>query len=35
MGLVNLQGNRVTLSCDLYRQYFGDRVPGISRSYQC
>lgn len=26
MGLINLQGNRVTISCDLYRQYFGDRM---------
>jgi hypothetical protein len=26
MGLVNLQGNRVTLSCDLYRQYFRERI---------
>jgi hypothetical protein len=26
MGLVNLQGNRVTISCDLYRQYFSDRL---------
>ena len=26
MGLVRLQGNWVTLSCDLYRQYFSDRL---------
>jgi hypothetical protein len=26
MGLVNRQGNRVTVSCDLYRQYFSDRI---------
>ncbi len=26
MGLVNLQGNRVTVSCDLYRRYFRDRL---------
>ena len=26
MGLVTLQGNTVTISCDLYRQYFGDRL---------
>jgi hypothetical protein len=25
MGLVNLQGNRATVSCELFRQYFGDR----------
>ena len=24
MGLVNLQGNLATVSCELYRQYFGD-----------
>ncbi len=28
MGLVNLQGNRVTISCELYRQYFSDRITG-------
>jgi hypothetical protein len=26
MGLVNLLGNQVTVSCDLYRQYFRDRL---------
>lgn len=26
MGLVNLQGNQVTISCDLYRQYFSHAV---------
>ena len=26
MGLVNLQGNLGTVSCQLYRQYFGDRL---------
>jgi hypothetical protein len=26
MGLVNLQGNQVTISCDLYRIYFSDRM---------
>jgi hypothetical protein len=26
MGLVNLQGNEVVFRCDLYRQYFGDRL---------
>ena len=26
MGLVNLQGNLATVSCELYRQYFGDRL---------
>jgi hypothetical protein len=26
MGLVNLQGNRVRISCDLYRIYFSDRI---------
>ena len=26
MGLVNLLGNRVTISCDLYRIYFRDRI---------
>ncbi len=26
MGLVNLQGNQVTLRCNLYRQYFGSRL---------
>ncbi|HEY9611561.1 AAA-like domain-containing protein [Allocoleopsis sp.] len=26
MGLVNLQGNRVTISCELYQQYFSDRI---------
>ena len=26
MGLVNLQGNCVVPSCELYRQYFGDRL---------
>ncbi|MBZ8182287.1 serine/threonine protein kinase [Oscillatoria salina IIICB1] len=25
MGLVNLQGNLATISCELYKQYFGDR----------
>lgn len=25
MGLVNLRGNRATVSCELYRQYCGDR----------
>jgi hypothetical protein len=25
MGLVNLQGNLATVSCELYRQYYGDR----------
>lgn len=27
MGLVHLQGNDVTPRCDLYRQYFRDRLP--------
>ncbi|WP_445300085.1 AAA-like domain-containing protein [Microcoleus sp. D3_18_C4] len=26
MGLVNLQGNLATVSCEFYRQYFGDRL---------
>ncbi|HEY9603167.1 MAG TPA: AAA-like domain-containing protein, partial [Allocoleopsis sp.] len=26
MGLVYLQGNQVALRCNLYRQYFGDRL---------
>ena len=26
MGWVNLQGNLATVSCQLYRQYFGDRL---------
>jgi serine/threonine-protein kinase len=26
MGLVHLQGNEVALRCNLYRQYFGDRI---------
>jgi hypothetical protein len=26
MGLVNLQGNLATVSCELSRQYFGDRL---------
>jgi hypothetical protein len=26
MWLVNLQGNLATVSCELYRQYFGDRL---------
>jgi AAA-like domain len=26
MGLVNLHGNAVTLTCNLYRQYFGDKI---------
>ncbi len=26
MGLVHLQGNQVALRCNLYRQYFGDRI---------
>jgi AAA-like domain/TIR domain/CHAT domain len=26
MGLVHLQGNEVVFRCDLYRQYFGDRL---------
>ncbi len=26
MGLVNLQGNLATVSCELYRQYFGNRL---------
>jgi serine/threonine-protein kinase len=26
MGLVYLQGNQVALRCNLYRQYFGDRI---------
>jgi hypothetical protein len=26
MGLVKLAGNQVTVSCELYRQYFGDRL---------
>jgi AAA-like domain len=26
MGLVHLQGNDVAFRCDLYRQYFGDRL---------
>lgn len=26
MGLVNLRGNSVTLTCDLYRQYFGEQI---------
>lgn len=26
LGLVNLDGNQVTLSCELYRQYFRDRL---------
>ena len=26
MGLVNLLGNEVTISCKLYREYFGDRI---------
>ncbi|HEY9297388.1 MAG TPA: AAA-like domain-containing protein [Phormidium sp.] len=25
MELVNLQGNQATVSCELFRQYFGDR----------
>lgn len=25
MGLVSLQGNLATVSCELYRRYFGDR----------
>ncbi|MEG3920578.1 AAA-like domain-containing protein [Microcoleus sp. POL10_C6] len=25
MGLVNLQANLATVSCEFYRQYFGDR----------
>jgi hypothetical protein len=28
MGLVHLQGNEVSPRCDLYRQYFGDRLQG-------
>ncbi|HEY9821892.1 MAG TPA: AAA-like domain-containing protein [Candidatus Sericytochromatia bacterium] len=32
MGLVNQQENRVTLSCELYRQYFGDRVCILKNS---
>lgn len=30
MGLVKLHGNEVTPLCDLYRQYFGDRLRGIT-----
>lgn len=30
MGLVNLQGNLVTPRCNLYRQYFGDRLTQIA-----
>lgn len=26
MGLVNLDGDRVTVSCDLYQRYFGDKL---------
>lgn len=26
MGLVNLQGNQISVCCDLYRQYFRDRL---------
>ncbi|MBW4618857.1 MAG: AAA-like domain-containing protein [Cyanosarcina radialis HA8281-LM2] len=29
MGLVNLQGNEVTPRCQLYRQFFGDRLAAI------
>jgi serine/threonine-protein kinase len=29
MGLVNLQGNEVTPRCQLYRQFFGDRLTAI------
>ena len=29
MGLINLQGNRATVSCELYKQYFGDRFSRI------
>lgn len=28
MGLVKLEGNAVTASCELYRQYFRDRISG-------
>lgn len=29
MGLVHLQGNDVTLRCNLYRDYFRDRMPSL------
>ncbi len=29
MGLVNLQGNEITLRCQLYRQYFSDRLKEL------
>ncbi|MGK7873172.1 MAG: AAA-like domain-containing protein [Xenococcaceae cyanobacterium] len=31
MGLVHLKGNEVTLRCELYQQYFRDRLEGVSR----
>jgi hypothetical protein len=29
MGLVTLQGNQVTPSCELYRRYFSDRLAAL------
>lgn len=30
MGLVDLKGDRVTVSCELYRQYFRDRLESVT-----